>query len=196
MHIGKLKPVRAYLKRGNEKSVKRSMGHNRDPSVSSPYVDGRENPGMININKIRRSRILINSENEMLKSTETDSKDSVQLTSNPEGQSIPERDRSPPKNPRPINYLPIKPNSGSIPNQLSQNRWKSTLHSRGLRSNFYLHKKEEEGAAPKDHRSASFQPSVIRRRDGNKVQTVDLHKEMLQNIKKRRMGKFSLFILF
>ena len=38
-------------------------------------------------------------------------------------------------------------------------------------------------------RSASFQPSVIRRRDGNKLQNVNLQEEMKMNIMNRRKGK-------
>jgi hypothetical protein len=39
-----------------------------------------------------------------------------------------------------------------------------------------------------DSRSASFQPSIIRRRDGNKISEVDLQNEMIQNIKLRRQS--------
>lgn len=65
--MSKLKPIRTIFKRDeNVKSVKRSQGLNRDTEVASPYVDGRENPNMINMSKIRQSRILKNAENELL----------------------------------------------------------------------------------------------------------------------------------
>jgi hypothetical protein len=91
---------------------------------------------------------------------------------------------------------------GNIASQLQQQRWKSTLHGRGLKSRFYGHKgqnNESNEESPKmgnklnnnamnDKRSASFQPSIIRRREGNKLQEVDLRKEMIENIKNRRQG--------
>ena len=49
------------------KSVKRSHGLNRDREIASPYVDVRENPNTINMSRIRQSRILKNSENELIK---------------------------------------------------------------------------------------------------------------------------------
>jgi len=110
-------------------------------------------------------------------------------------------------------------NPGSIANQLRQQRWKSTLHSRGGRTqtNNYIpnqQKVEEKGkffqkflnlhkgnrdssvmrnikiTTAMNPRSASFQPSVIKRREGNELKDVDIRKEMIQNIKRRRQGKF------
>lgn len=114
-------------------------------------------------------------------------------------------------------YLAVRTNPGTITNQLEQQRWKSTLHSRGFRPNFYAHKRTNQAenrnqvydndssnqfisskiTASVQHnpRSASFQPSVIRRREGNRLKEVDLQSEMVQNIRNRRKGnKYQLFL--
>ena len=104
----------------------------------------------------------------------------------------------------------MRTNPGTITNQLEQQRWKSTLHNRGFRPNFYAHKRINQADNPnqvyendtsnqfisskitasvqRNPRSASFQPSVIRRREGNKLKEVDLQSEMVQNIRNRRKG--------
>lgn len=189
----KLKPIRAYLRKDdNVTSVKRSTGENRDMGVSSPYVDARESTH-INMEKIRKNRIVKNEEiRQEMNQSRTSSKEFIK------------------QKPKQITnqYYPIRASQNNITSQLQNHRWKSTLHGRGLRSRFYGHnnqngQNEENDENPglmmnkrisnaiHDKRSASFQPSVIRRREGNKLQEVDLRKEMLENIKNRRQGIFN-----
>lgn len=175
----------------NVTSVKRSTGENRDMGVSSPYVDARENTH-VNMEKIRRNRIAKNEEiRQESNQSRTSSKESLKV------------------NQSKSKYYPIRASQNNITNQLQNHRWKSTLHGRGLRSRFYGHKNNQNAQneendensnlmmnkrisnAIHDKRSASFQPSVIRRREGNKLQEVDLRKEMLENIKNRRQGNLN-----
>ena len=175
----------------NVTSVKRSGVEERE-GVTSPYTDTREQPGTMFAGKIKRRKLLKSREGAPnLQNQNNASKESIKQDS---------------QNSKP--YYPVQMKSSTIVNQLNQQRWKSTLHGRGIRPRFFAHKKQEvsdsEDSSPpstqnkngptlkanNNGRSASFQPSVLRRREGNKLEQVDLRQEMLQNIRRRRKGKF------
>ena len=190
--MNKLQPIRAYARYTEDvKSVKRSAGDNFERD-KSPHVYERENLNKISSNQIRQTRVLINAETELNKVNENnDSKN-------------PNNGKDTPNNA--VNYYGIKARKpGCIVNQLEQHRWKSTLHGRinpephnGIQNDSNLHKmivekskfdqnqKKESKTNYYNDRSKSFQPSVIRRREGNKLKTIDIDAEMTKNIKMRR----------
>ncbi|CAI2364098.1 unnamed protein product [Moneuplotes crassus] len=166
----KIKPVRAYLKRDkNFKSVKRGGGENRE--MNSPYVDIRAQKG----------------------ETLNESKIKLKETNNDFSKQISEE------------YIP----SGK-----REQRWKSNLRARGVKSsyrpkritknqdltnvrdgsvmknsrlnNLGKNNSKETNSQKMQPRSITYQPSVIRRREGNQLKVVDIRSEMIQNIKRRR----------
>lgn len=184
--LNKLQPIKAYSRDGNNvKSVKRSAGNNPDREINSPYVDLRENKDDENSNKIRQIRVLKNADTELTK-IEGNAESNISISNNPLKQ-----------NGAYFGYRSGK--QGSIVNQLNQQRWKSTLHGRALESeNVYQEKSslkqmadsQQKGKINKPaivpDRSRSFQPSVIRRREGGQLKNIDIESEMVRNIKNRR----------
>jgi len=174
----------------NVTSVKRSNGLNRDRKVNSPYVDNRES-AQPQLNKLRQERVLKNTDNEFLEKNNG-------IYSNQETIEAKHKIQ-----PQIENIARTKP--GTISNQLQKQRWKSTLQGRGMDGRLYMNRRTTQAANARDTsamhngragdtRSASFQPSVIRRREGNKLKEVDLESEMIQNIKLRRQR--NLFVIW
>lgn len=162
----------------NFKSVKRSAAvQNRD--IASPGIQTREQQNDGNVDQLRNIRVLKNNETDLLKQDEYTESNPVQVPK-------PETKISSIYGFRSKNY-------GTISKQLEQQRWKSTLHGRPIMNPYKPVTNPASTAVPINQpgnssnlRSRSFQPSVIRRREGNTLKKVDVQNEMLQNIKMRR----------
>lgn len=191
--LNKLQPIRAYSRYTDDvKSVKRTAGFSKDREILSPYIDTRETSNAVNMSKIRETRLIKNAETDIISDQDESSKETEQPAVKPMN---------------PI-YNQVKAKQGAIMNQLQQARWKSTLQRPQPGVKFYCHKKESNQdfsqvppnaissqlksskvtAGSVNSRSASFQPSIIRRREGNKIKNVDLEQEMIKNIQNRRKG--------
>ena len=123
--VNKLQPIRAYARYNEEfKSNKRSALFSNERGIMSPYAATRENTTNTAMNKIRENKIIKSTENDIQSDQSDAYKDQPQIIQ---------------KQPQ-VGLSKIRIMNGAIMNQLNQNRWKSTLHSRGQNAAFYRHK--------------------------------------------------------
>ena len=203
--VNKLQPIRAYTRYTDDiKSNKRSACFSNDRDAISPYIATREVTTNANMNKIRENKIVKNPDSE---------------ATNEPSEAYNEQSHIAAKQMQ-AGLSKARAMNGAIMNQLQQNRWKSTLHSRGQNTAFFRHTKDgknekiNQWLVNKDlnvisgvtesskltynlcnPRSASFQPSIIRRREGNMLKNVDLQEEMKHNIKWRRQGNLNTLLV-